>query len=95
MLVFYRKKMERVLIGDDIEIVVVETHRGGVKLAISAPKHVTILRAEVDDRPNIKDSTHRESRWRFEDGHLIAPEAGAKINLTALLAIIGEPLNRP
>ena len=47
MLVITRKKDESILIGDDIEIKVTKIEDGSVKLAISAPKDMTILRSEV------------------------------------------------
>lgn len=47
MLVITRKKGESILIGDNIEITVVKTDEGAVKLSISAPKEVTILRKEL------------------------------------------------
>ena len=50
MLVITRKKDESLLIGDDIEIKIVKVEDGSVKLAISAPWDVTILRKEVFDR---------------------------------------------
>ncbi|KGI39709.1 carbon storage regulator CsrA [Clostridium tetani] len=47
MLVVGRKKGESIIIGDDIEVTVVKVEDGAVKLAISAPKDVTILRKEL------------------------------------------------
>lgn len=47
MLVITRKKGESLLIGDNIEITVVKLDDGSVKLAIEAPKDVTILRKEL------------------------------------------------
>lgn len=47
MLVITRKKGESILIGDDIEITVVKHDDGSVKLAIQAPKSITILRKEL------------------------------------------------
>lgn len=47
MLVIGRKKGESLLIGDNIEITVVKIEDGSVKLAISAPKDITILRKEL------------------------------------------------
>ncbi|BDR67500.1 carbon storage regulator [Clostridium tetani] len=47
MLVVGRKKGESIIIGDDIEVTVVKIDDGTVKLAISAPKDVTILRKEL------------------------------------------------
>lgn len=47
MLVISRKKGESLLIGDDIEITVSKIEDGTVKLSISAPRNVTILRKEL------------------------------------------------
>ncbi|AND85393.1 carbon storage regulator CsrA [Clostridium tyrobutyricum] len=47
MLVISRKKGESLLIGDDIEITVSRIEDGTVKLSISAPKSVKILRKEL------------------------------------------------
>lgn len=47
MLVINRKKDQSILIGDDIEIKIVKVEEGSVKLAISAPKDITILRKEI------------------------------------------------
>ncbi|GAA0085632.1 carbon storage regulator CsrA [Clostridium sp. CTA-7] len=47
MLVITRKKGESVLIGDDIEISISKIEDGSVKLAIKAPKEMTILRKEL------------------------------------------------
>ncbi len=47
MLVIKRKQGEALLIGDDIEINIVNIDNGSVKIAISAPKSVAILRKEL------------------------------------------------
>lgn len=47
MLVITRKKGESLMIGDDIEITIAKLDDGSVKLGISAPKEVTILRKEL------------------------------------------------
>lgn len=47
MLVITRKKGEGILLGDDIEITVVKIEEGSVKISISAPKNVAILRKEL------------------------------------------------
>ena len=47
MLVITRKQGESILIGDDIEIKVSKIEDGSVKLAILAPREMTILRNEV------------------------------------------------
>ncbi|MGL4654603.1 MAG: carbon storage regulator CsrA [Sarcina sp.] len=47
MLVLTRKKNEGIIIGDDIEITVVKLDDGSVKLAINAPKNISIIRKEL------------------------------------------------
>ncbi len=47
MLVLYRKKGESIVIGDDISVTVVESSGDGVRLAIGAPREVSILRKEL------------------------------------------------
>ncbi len=47
MLVIRRRAGESILIADDIEIEVLETTPTRVKLGITAPKEVVVLRKEV------------------------------------------------
>ena len=47
MLVVTRKQGESILIGDDIEISVSEIEDGSVKIAIQAPREMSILRKEL------------------------------------------------
>jgi carbon storage regulator len=47
MLVLTRKKDQSIMIGDDIEIVVVEIKGNQVKQGINAPRNVTVYRADV------------------------------------------------
>jgi carbon storage regulator len=47
MLVISRKKGESLLIGEDVEITIVKIENGSVKIAISAPKEIGILRKEL------------------------------------------------
>jgi carbon storage regulator len=47
MLVIRRREGERLLIGPDVEIEVLEIGGGHVKLGLHAPKSVLILRQEV------------------------------------------------
>ena len=47
MLVITRKKGESVLIGDDIEVTVSKIDDGSVKIAISAPKDITIKKRNL------------------------------------------------
>ena len=47
MLVLSRKTGERVLVGEDIEVVVLEVEGDRVKLGFTAPRYVPICRAEI------------------------------------------------
>ncbi|MDD6795385.1 MAG: carbon storage regulator CsrA [Clostridiaceae bacterium] len=47
MLVITRKEGQSILIGDDIEISISKIDDGSVKVAIDAPKNLTILRKEL------------------------------------------------
>lgn len=47
MLVLSRKKEEKIIIGDQITVVVIEIRGDKVRLGIDAPKDITIHRQEV------------------------------------------------
>ena len=47
MLIVTRKPGERVIIGDDVTVVVLAVTSGGVRLGIDAPREVAVHRAEV------------------------------------------------
>ena len=47
MLILRRKKDESILIGDNIRITIVDCAADGVRIAIDAPKQVSILREEL------------------------------------------------
>ncbi|MEN6390753.1 MAG: carbon storage regulator CsrA [Syntrophomonas sp.] len=49
MLILNRKKGERVIIGDNIEITVIDVQGESVKLGISAPRSVSVYRKEIYD----------------------------------------------
>ena len=49
MLILRRKKNERLLIGENIRITVIECASDGVRLAIDAPKQISILREELSE----------------------------------------------
>ena len=49
MLIIARRKGQRILIGDDVEVIVTELSKGVVKLGIIAPTERTILRGETKD----------------------------------------------
>ena len=50
MLVLSRQRDETIIIGDDIEITIVDIKGEKVRLGISAPAHVSVHRKEVYDK---------------------------------------------
>jgi carbon storage regulator len=59
MLVLSRQKNEAIMIGDDIEIIVVDVRGDRVRLGITAPKEVPVHRKEIYEairRENIEAS---------------------------------------
>lgn len=59
MLVLTRKKNESIIIGDDIQISIVEVKAKSVRLGICAPKETTVHRKEIYDK--ILDQTAQDS----------------------------------
>ena len=60
MLVLTRKDGEKINVGDDIILSVLEINRGNVRLGIHAPRSVSILRHEVWER--IQEENLRSSK---------------------------------
>jgi len=63
MLMLTRKVGEKVMIGDDVEIMVTEIRGGQVKLGITAPAHIAVHRLEIWKR--IRDGIES---WRSRPG---------------------------
>jgi carbon storage regulator len=51
MLVLSRKLGEKLIIGDNIELIVLEVSDNQVRLGIAAPKHVNVVREEIAGKP--------------------------------------------
>ena len=49
MLILQRKTGESLMIGEDVQVTVVSIEGGRVRLAISAPSEISILRSELLD----------------------------------------------
>lgn len=47
MLVLARKRDQSIIIGDDVEIIIVDVHGDQVKLGITAPRHIPVHRKEI------------------------------------------------
>ena len=49
MLVLSRQKDETIVIGDDVEITIVDVRGDKVRLGISAPRNISVHRKEIYD----------------------------------------------
>lgn len=62
MLVLQRKKQESILIGEDIRVTVLECGSDGVKIAIEAPKEISILREELAEAAKVNQEAVPEQK---------------------------------
>ncbi len=62
MLVLSRQKDESIMIGDNVEVIIVDVRGDKVRLGITAPKDVSVHRREV------YDAIQREKNEKKEEG---------------------------
>jgi carbon storage regulator len=55
MLVLSRRVGEKIVIGNNIVVTVVDTARGKVKIGVDAPREITVYRQEIQDIINKKN----------------------------------------
>ena len=65
MLVLSRQRDETIMIGDDIEITIVDIRGDKVRVGINAPKHISVHRKEVYDA--IQQENRRAAKIKPED----------------------------
>ena len=61
MLVLSRKKDEKIVIGDNVSIMIVEIRGDKVRLGIDAPREISVHRSEVYDAIKRKESDGDEA----------------------------------
>jgi len=69
MLILRRKKNESLLIGENIRITIIECAGDGVRLAIDAPKQVSILREELSEAEQVNKTAmtpDMNSVWKLQ-----------------------------
>jgi carbon storage regulator len=81
MLIITRHKGQRIVIGPDVEVVVTEISRNGVKLGIVAPTSCTILRAEVRD--SVERANREAALSQITDPDALLPIAESEQNAAA------------
>ncbi len=61
MLILSRKVNEKIMIGDDISISIIEIRGDQVRIGVDAPKHVKVFRREVFDAIEAENKAALES----------------------------------
>ena len=62
MLVFTRKRGESLIIGNEIEVTVLNISSGSVKIGIAAPRHISVHRQEVYEAIQRENTAASQSR---------------------------------
>ncbi|GBE28868.1 hypothetical protein BMS3Bbin03_02821 [bacterium BMS3Bbin03] len=62
MLVLTRKSGESLIIGDDIEIVIIEARGSQVKIGINAPSEIKVYRKELYEKIKRENVTAAQSK---------------------------------
>ena len=62
MLVLSRQKDESIMIGDNVEIVIVDVRGDKVRLGITAPKEIPVHRREVYEAIQREKNANREEQ---------------------------------
>jgi carbon storage regulator len=98
MLVLTRKKGQKLIINDNIEVTILETRGDTVKIGVNAPKNVTIFREEI------YEEIKKANKQAIKD--ISVNEVASISNLTAVkkdfasdylnkLQTIAAPINKP
>jgi carbon storage regulator len=75
MLIITRRKGQRIVLGHDIEIVISDISRSGVKIGVVAPNSLTILRGEVRDAVEQANRAALASSFAEPEAKSAAPNA--------------------
>ncbi len=62
MLVLSRQRDESIMIGDDVEIIIVDVRGDKVRLGITAPKNIPVHRREIYDAIQREKKENKESK---------------------------------
>lgn len=66
MLVLSRQKDESIMIGDDVEIIIVDVRGDKVRLGITAPKEIPVHRMEIYEAIQREKAMEKESAQKPE-----------------------------
>lgn len=68
MLVLSRQRDESIMIGDDVEVVIVDIRGDKVRLGIMAPRNIPVHRMEIYNTIKKEEKEERESIEEMEKG---------------------------
>jgi carbon storage regulator len=66
MLVLSRQRDESIMIGDDVEIIIVDVRGDKVRLGITAPKEIPVHRREIYDAIQREKNLKKETQEKQE-----------------------------
>ena len=66
MLVLSRQRDESIMIGDDVEIIIVDVRGDKVRLGITAPKSIAVHRREIYDAIQREKADNKEPEKKAE-----------------------------
>jgi carbon storage regulator len=97
MFIVSRRKGQRIVIGNDIEIVVTELSRTTVKLGILAPKPYSILRGEI--REQIEQVNREAVQAAMASNESLSKETSeaptVNANFAQAQSFLGKPVKPP
>ena len=78
MLVLSRQRDESIMIGDDVEITIVDVRGDKVRLGITAPKSIPVHRREIYDAIQREKAAAKQAEPQQSSEPTITPEEPAK-----------------
>ena len=84
MLILSRKIDEKIKIGDNITITLIDVHRDQVKIGVEAPKNVKVFRQEVFD------AIQNENKAAAVENKAGSEEKSALAAMSALSKLLGK-----
>lgn len=95
MLILTRKNGEKLIINDNIEIIIVESENNNVKIGINAPKNISIYREELykEIKKANQISAQVSSNALNELKSAIMPEAKFELKSTPKIKISKTKIN--
>ena len=64
MLVLSRNKNQSIMIGDEIEITIIDVRGDRVRIGIAAPKNISVHRKEIYEAIKGMEVGKKESKWK-------------------------------